>query len=186
MAGKKSRALAAVEKIAGPSEARPSDDDPPWSRALVERAQRSFDDIARVPPYDEEGIRRRVVEFLRFADRVELGGVAEDALPLAQTMVERGYAWLAQHPRYAPFTTQLWTSEMVEEVVQWFADATARPLDRRESEDVGRRLRTFAAVVGSGAVEAGDAETLAQAFLDHATRFIQRHPDVRAAFAHDD
>lgn len=184
MSGKKSRALAAAERLSGTS-LDAAVDERRWTRPMVERALRSFQEIDRVPAYDEDGIRRRVVDFLRFADRVELGGVADDALPLAQSLVEQGYAWLGKHPRYAPFTTQQWTAEMVEQVVQWFTDVTAQPLGKRESEEVGRRLRTFAAVVSSGAVEAGDAETLAQAFLDHVTRWIQRYPDVRAAFTHE-
>lgn len=183
MAGKKSRALAAAEKLAGPHMELPGSDEQAWSRAKVERAWQSFFEVERVPAYDEEGIRRRVVAFLRFADRLEAGGIADDATALAQAYVERGYAWLARHPRYAPFIQQQWTADMVEAVVQWFADVTAAPLGKREGEEVGRRLRTFAAVVGSGGVEAGDAETLAHAFLDHATRWMQRHPEVRASFA---
>lgn len=185
MSGKKSRARAAAEKLVGPQAQPQAGDDRKWSRAMVERAIFVFNDIERLPQYDEEAIRRRVADFLRFADRVELGGIADDALPLAQAFVERGYAWLSKHPHLAPFTSAQWTSEMVEQVVQWFADVTAAPLDPRTSEEVGRRLRTFAAVVGSGAVEAGDAETLAHAFLDHATRWIHRHPAVRAVFVQE-
>jgi hypothetical protein len=40
-------------------------------------------------------------------------------------------------------------------------------------------------VVSSGAVEGGDAETLAQAFLDHATRWVHRHPEARATFTQE-
>lgn len=185
MAGKKSKALAAAEKLAGPRLELRVGDERKWTRAMVERAILVFNEIERVPQYDEESIRRRVVDFLCFVDRVELGGIEDDVLPLAQAFVERGYTWLARHPRYAPFTTQLWSNEMVEQVVQWFADVTVKPLDKRQSEEVGRRLRTFAAVIGSGAVEAGEAETLAQAFLDHATRWIHRHPEVRAAFVQE-
>lgn len=183
MAGKKSRALAAAEKLAGPQVELQSDDERPWSRAKVERAWQTFHDVERVPAYDEDGIRRRVIGFLCFADRLEAGAITDEARSLAQSYVERGYAWLARHPRYAPFTQQQWTTEMVETVVQWFADVTTAPLGSRDGEEVGRRLRTFAAVVGSGGVESGDAETLAQAFLDHATRWMQRHPEVRASFA---
>lgn len=189
MVRKKSRALAAAERLAGPCVAgfdgARDDDEHPWTRAMVERAILVFDEIERLPQYDEDAIRRRVVDFLRFADRVELGGIADDAQPLAQAFVERAYRWLAKHPRYAPFTTPQWSAEMVEQVIQWFADATSAPLDTRTSEEVGRRLRTFAAVVGTGAVEAGDAETLAQAFLEHATRWVHRHPAVRAAFVQE-
>ena len=185
MAGKKSKALAAAERLAGPGVELRTGDETSWSRAMVERAIFVFNEIERLPQYDEDAIRRRVVDFLCFADRVEQGGIADDALPLAQAFVERGLDWLVHHPRYAPFATRPWTTEMVEQVIQWFADVTGRPLDRRTSEEVGRRLRTFAAVIGTGAVEAGDAETLAHAFLDHATGWINRHPDVRAVFVQE-
>lgn len=185
MAVKKSRALAAAERLVGPGAALRVDDERRWTRAMVERAIVVFDEIERLPHYDEDSIRRRVVDFLCFADRVEMGGIADDAQPLAQAFVERAYQWLSKHPRYAPFTTPLWTVEMVEQMIQWFADATGAPLDARTSEEVGRRLRTFAAVVGTGAVEAGDAETLAHAFLEHATRWAHRHPVVRAAFVQE-
>ena len=190
MAGKKSKALAAAERLAGAQldvqgDNLRVDDETRWSRAMVERAIFVFNEIERLPQYDEDAIRRRVVDFLRFTDRVEQGGIAEDALPLAQAFVERGLDWLVNHPRFAPFATRPWTTEMVEQVIQWFADATGRPLDKRASEEVGRRLRTFAAVIGTGAIESGDAETLAHAFLDHATSWISRHPDVRAAFVQE-
>ncbi|OGQ12067.1 MAG: hypothetical protein A2138_01220 [Deltaproteobacteria bacterium RBG_16_71_12] len=185
MAGKKSRALAAAERLAGPGAALRVDDERRWTRAMVERAIAVFDEIERLPQYDEDGIRRRVVDFLRFADRLELGGIADDAMPLAQAFVERAYQWLARHPRFAHFTTPQWTAEMVEQMIQWFADATGAPLDARAAEEVGRRLRTFAAVVGTGAVEGGDAETLAHAFLEHALRWVNRHPAARAAFVQE-
>lgn len=149
---------------------------------MVERAIVVFDELEHLPAYDEDTIARRVADFLAFADRVELGGIADDALPLARAFVERGYRWLADRPHLAPFTTPAWTAEMVEEVIQWFADATAGTLDARTSAEVGRRLRTFAAVVGTGAVESGDAESLAEAFLAHATHWVERHPLARAAF----
>ncbi len=182
MAGKKSRALAAAEQLAGHDSASGADDEARWTRAMVERAIVVFDELERLPPFDEDAIARRVADFLAFADRVELGGVVDDAAPLARAFVERGLRWLAARPHLAPFTTPAWTAEMVEEVIQWFAHATGAALDARASAEVGRRLRTFAAVVSTGAVESGDAESLAEAFLAHAMHWIERHPPAKAAF----
>jgi len=172
----------AAERLAGPSVAARVDDAQHWTRPMVERAILVFDELDRLPPFDEDAIRGRVLDFLAFADRVALGGVADEAAPLARAFVERGYRWLADHPQLAPFTTPAWSALMVEEVIQWFSAATSGAPDAGASAEIGRRLRTFAAVVSTGAVESGDAASLAEAFLAHATHWVERHPHAKAAF----
>lgn len=183
MTGKKSKALAAAEKLAGP---RTHGDEGPrevWTRAMVERAIRAFNDIERIPEYDEDSIRALVRDFLRFVARMEQGGIADDAMPLARAFVERGYAWLAERPRYAPFRTQMWTLEMVEALILWFNDtATGAAVDKKRLHEVAERLHTFERVYKNGAVELGDAESLAIAFLDYGHRWLERQPDAMAHY----
>ena len=182
MAAKKSKALAAAEKAAGPrKEAGPAADGR-WTRAMVERAILAFNDIERIPPYDDDGIRSLVRDFLRFVDKMELGWIEEDAMPLARAFVERGYAWLAENPRYAPFRTRIWNVEMVEHLIIWFNDITAGPADKKRLFEVAEKLHTFELVVKNGAVEPGEAEALADAFLEYGHRWLERQPDALAHY----
>jgi hypothetical protein len=176
VASKRSRAVAAAEKIA------PRASDPKvsarWTKSMVERAIMAFSDIDRIPQYDEDSIRRYVKDFLKFVKRVELGGVEKEAEPIAHAYIDIGYAWLDAHPQYVPFTTPAWTLDMVEQTVMWFADAISGPLDRKRSIELADRLKTFERVVHNESIEPGDAATLAHAFLDHALRWMENHPDV--------
>jgi len=181
---KKSKARAAAERIApntnGATAAAVALK--VWTKPMVERAILAFNDIDRIPPYDEEGIRRLVRDFLRFVKRVELGGVEQDAMPIAQSFIDIGYAWLDAHPQYAPFTTPQWTQAMVEQTVVWFAEMSSGPIDRKKALLLADKLKTFERVVHNESVEPGDAATLAHAFLDHALRWMEGHPDVLDRF----
>jgi hypothetical protein len=182
MTAKKSKARAAAEKIAG---VREVEDGPPpalWTRSMVERAILAFHEIERIPPYDEDGARELVRDFLRFVSRVEQGGVAEDAMALAQAFIDQGYAWLAEHPRYAPVLTRPWTLHMVEQLILWFNDATSGAHDKKRVLDVAERLRTFEIIVQNGAVEPGEAERLAEAFLDYGHRWLEGRPEALSHF----
>ena len=179
---KKSKALAAAEKITGPRMADADGPRPVWTRKMVERAILAFQEIERLPEYDDDAIRALVRDFLRFVSRLEQGGVAEDAMPLAYAFVERGYAWLAERPQYAPFRTKVWTLEMIESLILWFNDAATGAADKKLLCEIAERLHTFERVVKTGAVERGDAESLAEAFLDYGHRWLQRQPDALAHY----
>jgi hypothetical protein len=189
MATKKSKAVAAAERAAdraGRSADRASVDDEndgrrPWTRSMVERAILAFNDIDRIPPYDEEGVRALVRDFVRFVALVERGGVVEDAMPLAQTFIEQGWAWLRENPRYAPVHTTPWTLHMVEQLILWFNDATSGARDKRRVHEVAEKLHTFETVWKSGAV-VDEADSLAQAFIEYAHRWLESQPDALAHF----
>lgn len=191
----KSKAAAAAQRISGGAsgggrKGTHDDEAPPppqWTRAMVERAIVAFNDIDRIPPYDDDGIRMLVRDFLRFVDRVELGGIEDDAMPLANAFIERGYAWLAERPHYAPFATQQWTLEMVETLILWFNDHSAvraggGAVDKKRVYEVAERFHTFERVYKTGAVERGEAESLALAFLDYGHRWLERQPDALAHY----
>ena len=185
---KKSKAVAAAERISGGQNRSGRDDGPPppqWTRAMVERAVLAFNDIERIPPYDDDGIRGLVRDFLRFVDRMETGGIDEEAMPLARAFAERGYAWLAERPQYAPFTTQQWTLEMIETLILWFNDhsgSSGAPVDKKRVYEVTERFHTFERVYKTGAVAPGEAESLAIAFLDYGHRWLERQPDALAHY----
>jgi hypothetical protein len=193
---KKSKALAAAERLsekAGhPGRADRADDGPPpaqWNRAMVERAIRAFNDIDRVPEYDDDAIRALVRDFLRFVNHMEQGGVDDEALPLARAFAERGYAWLAERPQYTPFTTQMWNLEMIETLILWFNDnsglssgSASGAVDKKRLYEVAERFHTFERVYKTGAIEPGDAESLAIAFLDYGHRWLERQPDALAHY----
>lgn len=152
---------------------------------MVERAILAFNDIERIPPYDDDGIRALVRDFLRFVSRLESGGIDDDATPLARAFVERGYAWLAERPHYAPFTTQQWSLEMIETLILWFNEhgrVGGGPVDRKRAYEVAERFHTFERVYQTGAVAPGDAESLAIAFLDYGHRWLERQPDALAHY----
>jgi hypothetical protein len=176
MAQRRSRAREAAAALRGGAAERV------WTKSMVERAVATFNDIDRIPPFEEDAIRRAVRDFLRFEKRVLADGVAAETTPLAQRCIDYVYTWLDAHPDYIPFRTPQWTLQMVEEMVSWFADATSTPPDRRRAQEIAERLKAFQHVVTNESIEAGDAATLAHAFLDHALHWMQRHPDVRAAF----
>ncbi len=178
----KSRAVAAAERVSPVLRAPNGPVDGRWTKAMVGRAVLAFHEIDRVPPYDDDGIRKHVRDFLRFVHRVEGGGVEEDAMPLARTFIARGYQWLAEHPQYAPLSTRPWSLDMVEQLILWFNDNTSGPLDRRRLYEVTERVATFERLVKSGAVEHGEAETLAEAFVDYALRWLQAQPVARAHY----
>lgn len=196
---KKSKALAAAEKITGPRKADGAaagldDGAPPaqWTKPMVERAIRAFNDIDRVPEYDDDAIRALVRDFLRFVNHMETGGIADDAMPLARAFAERGYAWLAERPQYTPFTTQMWNLEMIETLILWFNDNSgitagagtdaAKAVDKKRLYEVAERFHTFERVYKTGAIEPGDAESLAIAFLDYGHRWLERQPDALAHY----
>ncbi len=195
---KKSKALAAAVRISdkkgGGAVGRPADDAPPpaqWTRAMVERAIRAFNDIERVPEYDDEAIRALVRDFLRFVNHMEGGGIEDEAVPLARAFAERGYAWLAERPQYTPFTTQMWNLEMIETLILWFNDNSgmssagaggAGSVDKKRLYEVAERFHTFERVYKTGAIEPGDAESLAIAFLDYGHRWLERQPDALAHY----
>jgi hypothetical protein len=183
----KSRAVEAAEMISERSgaAARPAPTPAPdgrWTKPMVGRAVLAFGDIDRIPQYDDDAVRAVVRDFLRFVHRVEAGGVEEDAMPLARTFIARGYQWLADHPQYAPIATRMWNLDMVENLILWFNDATTGALDRHRLLDVAERLHTFERVLKSGAVEAGEAELLAEAFLDFSHRWLHAQPDALAHY----
>lgn len=193
---KKSKALAAAERLSEKA-GRPPDDGPPperWTRAMVERAIRAFNDIERVPEYDDDAIRALVRDFLRFVNHMEQGGVEDDAMPLARAFAERGYAWLAERPHYTPFTTQMWNVEMIETLILWFNDnsgmssssssssSSSGKVDKKRLYEVAERFHTFERVYKTGAIEPGDAESLAIAFLDYGHRWLERQPDALAHY----
>ena len=152
---------------------------------MVERAVLALNDIERIPSYDEDGIRRLVRDFLRFVDRMETGGIDEEAMPLARAFAERGYAWLAERPQFAPFATQQWTLEMIETLILWFNDhsgANGVAVDKQRVLEVAERFHTFERVYKTGAVAPGEAESLAIAFLDYGHRWLERHPDALAHY----
>jgi hypothetical protein len=195
MNAKKSKALAAAQRISekgAGGAARPPDDGPPpaqWTRAMVERAIRAFNDIERVPEYDDDAIRALVRDFLRFVNHMETGGVEDDAMPLARAFAERGYAWLAERPQYTPFTTQMWNLEMIETLILWFNDNSGMSgsggsgtVDKKRLYEVAERFHTFERVYKTGAIEPGDAESLAIAFLDYGHRWLERQPDALAHY----
>ncbi|HEY4222959.1 MAG TPA: hypothetical protein VGO62_16495 [Myxococcota bacterium] len=155
--------------------------DTPWTAAMVSRAVLAFEDIDRVPAYDDDAIRAHVRDFLRFVRRVEAGGVADAAVPLARSFVAHGYQWLADHPQYAPVATKRWSTEMVERLILWFNDAVSSR-EPAEMLHVAERIHTFERVVKSGAVDGGDAEALADAFLQYAYRWLHRQPQALAHF----
>ena len=165
-----SRALRAAEQVASA----------PWTTAQVARAVLAFSEVERVPPYDEDALRKHARELMKMVQRVECGGVAPDALPLARTFIARGYQWLAKHPDLAPVSTRTWSLDMVEALILWFNDRSSAAGDRPRQLELAERVHTFERVVKTGAV-ARDAETLAEAFLDFAHRWLESQP---AAHAH--
>lgn len=191
---KKSKALAAAEKITGVRKGDAGVDDgaPPgqWTKPMVERAIRAFNDIDGVPEYDDAAMRALVRDFLRFVNHMETGGIADDAMPLARAFAERGYAWLAERPQYTPFTTQVWNLEMIETLILWFNDNSgvtagadsAKAVDNKRLHEVAERFHTFERVYKTGAIEPGDAESLAIAFLDYGHRWLERQPDALAHY----
>lgn len=192
---KKSKALAAAERLSEKA-GRPPDDGPlpeRWTRAMIERAIRAFNDIERVPEYDDDAIRALVRDFLRFVNHMEQGGVEDDAMPLARAFAERGYAWLAERPQYTPFTTQMWNVDMIETLILWFNDNSgmtssssttgkSSAVDKKRLYEVAERFHTFERVYKTGAIEPGDAESLAIAFLDYGHRWLERQPDALAHY----
>ena len=149
---------------------------------MVGRAVLAFHEIARIPQFDDDGIRKLVHDFLRFVHRAEAGGVEDDAMPLAGTFIARGYQWLAEHPQYAPLSTRTWTIDMVEQLILWFNDMTSGSTDRRRLFEIAERLFTFERLVKGGAVAAGEAEVLAEAFVDYAHRWMNGQPDALAHY----
>lgn len=166
-----SRAKSAAEKL----------DSTPWTAVQVARAVLAFSEIERVPPYDEDAIRRHVRALLKMVQRVESGGVDDDALPMARTFVARGYQWLAEHPQYAPVTTKSWTTDMVEALILWFNQSIGSAVDRTHQVELAERVHTFERVVKAGAVD-HEAETLADAFLDYARNWLESQPAARAHY----
>lgn len=178
----KSRAVTAAEKIGGRAPLGPAPDGR-WTLPMVGRAVLAFGEIERVPQYEDDQIRAHVRDFLRFVHRVDNGGVVDEAMPLARTFIARGYQWLAAHPHYAPVSTKVWTLDMVEQLILWFNDITAGAApDRKRILDVAERIHVFERVVRSGAVEPGEADALADAFLDYAHRWLLRQPDALAHY----
>jgi hypothetical protein len=172
----KSKAVVAAEKASGGP--RPVVENR-WSKTMVARAVLAFNDIERIPAYDEEGIRRLVRDFLKLVDRVERGGVDDDALPLARSFIARGYQWLSEHPEHAPITTRSWSVQMVEQLILWWNEHTSGALDRRRQFEIAERLHTFERLVKAGAVESGEAEALAEAFVEYALRWLKSHTEAR-------
>lgn len=188
MAAKKSKAVAAAERAQGGKKDENDGPPPPqWNRAMVERAIRAFNDIDRVPEYDDDAIRTLVRDFLRFVNKMETGGIDDDAVPLARAFAERGYAWLAERPQYAPFITQMWTLEMIETLILWFNDnsgisTSGAAVDKKRLYEVAERFHTFERVYKTGAIEPGDAESLAVAFLDYGHRWLEKQPEALAHY----
>jgi hypothetical protein len=178
----RSRAVAAAEK-AGSGRRPPLTPGPDgrWTKAMVGRAILAFSEIERIPQFDDDAIRVLVRDFLEFVQRVDAGGVEDDAMPLARTFIARGYQWLAENPSYAPVSTKVWSLDMVEHLILWFNDMTTRP-DRRRLFDVAERIKVFERVVRSGAVEPGEADMLAEAFLEYAHRWLLSQPDALAHY----
>jgi hypothetical protein len=183
---KRSRAAAVAAQIkeisGGQLRAPPPAPTDKASKELVEKSALVFEHLRSLPPFEEDSIRDGVRAFLRFVERVETGGIADDAKPLADLVVQRGYEWLADHPAYVPVPTSIWNLEMVESAVVLFNERTREEPDARVAEELAGDLRTFEAVLRSGCVESGDAEHLAHAFLEYAHRWLDKHPRVQQRY----
>jgi hypothetical protein len=148
------------------------------TRALVEKSALVFEHLFNLPPYETEAIQDGVRTFLRFVERVETGQVDDDARALAALVVQRGYAWLEQHPHLLPVPTSLWTLDMVERAIILFNERSHGEPEPHTAEELVADLRVFETVVSSGCVERGDAEHLASAFVEYAHRWLRGHPAV--------
>lgn len=148
------------------------------TRAWVERAALFFDEVQRLPVYDEEDRREGAAAFMRFVQRVDEGPVDDDARALAAAVIARGAQWLSQQAELVPVPTERWDLAQVEAVIVLFNQRTVGEPSPQQAEEIVEELRTFEVVVRAGAVEGEDAQQLALAFIDYALRWMERHPRV--------
>lgn len=178
MSARRSRALDAALR-AHP----PAPDTPALSRAQVEACARVFDELERLPAFEEDERRTRARALAAFIVRAERGDVHEDARALALVVAERGALWLAEHPGLVPVITRRWDLALVEATILAFNARSTGPADGAVSaEEIVEELIDLEAVLAAGGVEPGEAEDLAHAFLAYAHQWLSRHPGVMARY----
>lgn len=155
------------------------------TRAQVETCARVFDELERLPAYEEDERRARARSLAAFIARTEQGNVQHDARALAHTVAARGAAWLAAHPALIPVMVRAWDLALVEAAVLSFNARTSGRPDGPPpavAEQIVEELIDLEAVLAAGAVEGGEAEALAQAFVTFAHRWLTQHPGVLARY----
>jgi hypothetical protein len=179
---RRSRALDAALRAQAPAAAQHAG---ALSRAQVEACARVFDELERLPAYEEDERRARARSLAAFIARAERGDVQPEARALALAVAARGAAWLAEHPALIPVRVRAWDLALVEAAILSF---NARTLGKGSgpaaavAEEIVEQLIDLEAVLAAGAIEPGEAEELAHAFVTYAHRWLASQPGVLARY----